>query len=100
MSPTWRLRTIPLVIGKYILSESTSRSGLTIAPAEVAGLSRHTLELALPLVCGHRIETGDAMPRLDRLEQREHLVAHLNAVGATRCERAGFGRAEHVPRRA
>src|SRR5919106_2060371 len=76
MSPTWRSRMIPLLIGNQTRRFSTETS----APSVTAGLGALSANggrpRALPLLGRHGIEAGDEVAGLD-LAERRHVLARL-----------------------
>src|SRR5262245_40064674 len=75
MSPMWRSRTIPLLIGNQTLRFSTSTRAPSGAPLSLCSANCGRPR-PLPLLHGHRVEAGDHVARFD-LTERRHLEARL-----------------------
>ena len=76
MSPTWRSRRSPLLIGNHICRFSTSTSG---PPTGIGARAPQPTAAAfdlLPLLRRHRVEAGDEVAGLD-LAERRHLRRRL-----------------------
>src|SRR3954447_1092939 len=96
MSPMWRSRTIPLLIGNQTLRFSTS----TRAPSPLlANSANHGRPGPLPLLDRHGVEAGNHVAGLE-LSERRHLEARLlDLEAAAGLEGTGLRRTEHVPGR-
>src|SRR6185312_12212563 len=98
MSPMWRSRTTPLLIGNQTLRFSTSTRAPSDAPFPLCSANCGRPR-PLPFFHGHRVKAGNHVAGLE-LAERRHLEARLFDLEATAgLEGTGLRRAEHVPRR-
>src|SRR6188508_2625680 len=99
MSPTWRSRRMPLLIGNQTLRFSTSTRAPSCPPL-VAASADNGRPRPLPLVHRHGVEAGDHVARLELAERRHLLAGLLHLVPAARLERARLRWVQHVARSA
>src|SRR3954449_10022274 len=97
MSPMWRSRMMPLLIGNQTLRFSTS----TRAPSPLlASSANHGRPRPLPLLGRHRVETGDHMAGLEFAERWNLVTRLLDLEPAARLEGTGLRRGPAGPGRA